>query len=78
MCWFNLVIEFDGDCSRKIENFSRQFGKLIGWSDVAPAGFPDYAYMHTLDVSEWAAGVYFVSLVWGREVVKTVKLVVVR
>ncbi|RMG85585.1 MAG: T9SS C-terminal target domain-containing protein, partial [Bacteroidetes bacterium] len=40
--------------------------------------FPDYAYMHTLDVSEWAAGVYFVSLVWGREVVKTVKLVVVR
>ena len=40
--------------------------------------FPPYAYLHQLDVSDWAAGVYNILLLEGHDIKATARLVVIR
>lgn len=40
--------------------------------------FPPYTYLHQLDLSDWAAGVYNVLLLEGKDLKATARLVVVR
>jgi hypothetical protein len=40
--------------------------------------FPPYAYLHQLDVSDWAAGVYNILLLEGNDIKATARLVVIR
>ncbi len=40
--------------------------------------FPPYAYLHQLDLSDWAAGVYNILLLEGNDLKATARLVVIR